>query len=343
MLDNIKKIKEKNFLSSVLQKCEIPDLQGSFKHERFDGGVSSNVWKIELKTRTVCIKQSLEKLKVDDDWHAPIKRNWYEYQWFRTVENLIPDSVPKVIACDKENYAFIMEYFPSDKFSVWRTDLFEGKVDLRSCELLGKLLSAIHNGTQSNPTLKEMFSTNDIFYATRIDPYFNEPGRKNPKVKSALDQISEDLLSTKLALVHGDISPKNILVSNKSPIILDAECAWYGEPAFDLAFLLSNLLLKMFVVKNVIDELDLACSKFINSYLELANWEKYNVIKEKTAYILPALLLGRIDGKVPVYYIKEDYLKSQIRNLVIPLLLNQTTELDYIQKLFVYQAKTSTN
>ena len=49
---------------------------------------------------------------------------------------------------------------------------------------------------------------------------------------------------TKRALVHGDVSPKNILVGPRGPVFLDAECAWYGDPAFDLAFCLNHLLLK---------------------------------------------------------------------------------------------------
>ena len=37
--------------------------------------------------------------------------------------------------------------------------------------------------------------------------------------------------ATKRVLVHGDFSPKNLLAGAGGPVILDAECAWYGDPA----------------------------------------------------------------------------------------------------------------
>src|SRR3546814_8749106 len=60
----------------------------------------------------------------------------------------------------------------------------------------------------------------------------------------ALTALADDLASRKSALVHGDVSPKNILVSASGPVFLDAECAVYGDPAFDLAFCTTHLLLK---------------------------------------------------------------------------------------------------
>ncbi len=56
--------------------------------------------------------------------------------------------------------------------------------------------------------------------------------------------LSAGTLAAKIALVHGDVSPKKVPAGPRGPVFLDAECAWYGDPAFDLAFCLNHLLLK---------------------------------------------------------------------------------------------------
>ncbi|MFZ3242836.1 MAG: phosphotransferase, partial [Pseudolabrys sp.] len=66
-----------------------------------------------------------------------------------------------------------------------------------------------------------------------------EIGARRYCLKRALPRLkalASATLATKRALVHGDVSPKNILVGPDGPVFIDSECAWYGEPAFDLAF-----------------------------------------------------------------------------------------------------------
>ena len=51
----------------------------------------------------------------------------------------------------------------------------------------------------------------------------------------------------RVSLVHGDWSPKNILVLKVSNVLaIDFECIHFGDPSFDAAFLLNHLLLKTF-------------------------------------------------------------------------------------------------
>jgi thiamine kinase-like enzyme len=106
--------------------------------------------------------------------------------------------------------------------------------------------------------------------------------------------------------VHGDVSPKNILVGGEGPahfpVFLDAECAWYGDPAFDLAFCLNHLLLKCLWVPQAKPAF-LECFEALSrAYLESVSFPG---IEERTASLLPALLLARVDGKSPVEYLRE--------------------------------------
>ena len=62
--------------------------------------------------------------------------------------------------------------------------------------------------------------------------------------REVLRAEAERLVTCRSVLVHGDFSPKNLLVSGDRLVIIDCEVAWYGDPAFDLAFLLNHLCLK---------------------------------------------------------------------------------------------------
>ncbi|MGH8726236.1 MAG: phosphotransferase family protein, partial [Burkholderiales bacterium] len=126
---------------------------------------------------------------------------------------------------------------------------------------------------------------------------------------------------TKQCLVHGDVSPKNILVGSRGPVFLDAECAWYGDPAFDLAFCLNHLLLKCLWVPRARDAFLECFSALSGAYLQGVSFKG---VEERTASLLPALLLARVDGKSPVEYLTEES-KQLVRTVARGLLVRSST------------------
>src|SRR6202012_5750727 len=104
----------------------------------------------------------------------------------------------------------------------------------------------------------------------------------------------------RIALMQGDISPKNILMGPKGPIFLDAETAWYGDPAFDLAFCLNHLLLKCLVAPDARSALTISFGTLAARYLDQVDWEAIEAVDARVASLLPGLLLARVDGKSPV-------------------------------------------
>ena len=126
---------------------------------------------------------------------------------------------------------------------------------------------------------------------------------------------------TKLALVHGDVSPKNILVGPQGPVFLDAECAWYGDPAFDLAFCLNHLLLKC-AWRPAFTAQYLHCFDALErTYLAAVKWEPAAAIESRASSLLAALLLARIDGKSPVEYLGDESERGRVRRFARRLLL----------------------
>ena len=110
-------------------------------------------------------------------------------------------------------------------------------------------------------------------------------------------------------------------------MLLDAECAWYGDPAFDLAFCLNHLLLKcLWVPAARLGYLD--CFKAMtDAYLPRVSWEPPSALETRTAHLLPALLLARVDGKSPVEYITADSQRNTVRRVARRLLTNPSDHL----------------
>jgi len=286
------------------------------------GGVSSEIWRVELESRTVCVKRALPRLRVAELWEAPVERNRYEYEWFRVAGEAAPGAVPDVIARGED--AFVMGYLEPGRHPVWKALLREGKADSRFAAEVGRRLARIHNATAGRPDVAQLFSTDAIFHAIRLEPYLLATARRHPNVAPVLERLAERTARTKACLVHGDVSPKNILAGPRGPVFLDAECAWYGDPAFDLAFCLNHLLLKCLWVPAAQPGF-LACyDALAAAYLQTVQLAE---VEPRTASLLPALLLARVDGKSPVEYLTEDAQKSLVRTVATRLLQSKPSTL----------------
>ncbi len=267
------------------------------------GGVSSDICKVQAGGRVFVVKRALARLRVADDWRAPVERNRYEADWLETVARIRPGAAPAVLARDDETGLFALEYFDPAEFPVWKERLRDGDVELRVAEAVGHSLAAIHAATARDTGIAERFATGSIFHAIRLEPYFEASARRHPDVAGRLLDLSARTLKTEIALVHGDVSPKNILAGPRGPVFLDAECAWFGDPAFDLAFCLNHLLLKSLWNRAAARRLLDAFAALFAAYRNGVTWEPPAVFELRAAELLGALLLARVDGKSPVEYL----------------------------------------
>jgi aminoglycoside phosphotransferase (APT) family kinase protein len=277
------------------------------------GGVSSDIWRVELPKEIICVKRALSKLKVVADWRAPVERNNSEWEWFNFAYKHFPSLVPRPIAHDREMQMLAMEFLPPDKFAVWKTQLLDGIVDTDFAAAVGKYLGKIHAASAFNSKIAETFATDDLFFALRIEPYLLATAEKHSELSNQIKSVAEKTLSAKIALVHGDVSLKNILVGKDGPIFLDAETAWYGDPAFDAAFCLNHFLLKALHRRDLSADYLNCFKRFANGYLDEVTWEGRDEIELRIARLLPILFLARVDGKSPVEYITDENTKNTIR------------------------------
>ena len=289
--------------------------------ERLTGGVSSDIWKVDVDGHpSFCVKRALAQLRVAQEWKAPVERNGYEIAWIETASTVVPDAVPHILGVDGAAGLFAMEYLDPDVYPLWKRQLRDGIAQKRSARLAARALSRIHEATAGKHEVAERFPTDAIFHAIRLEPYLIATGRRHPDLAPALNALAEVTARTKRTLVHGDVSPKNILIGPKGPVFLDAECAWYGDPAFDVAFCLNHFLLKCLWTPRATTGFLGCYDSFAKAYFERVTWESPLELEERTARLLPGLFLARVDGKSPVEYITEEKDRERVRRVAAPLL-----------------------
>ena len=295
------------------------------------GGVSSDIYRVDLPSGvTVCVKRALPKLKVLANWVAPVSRNRWEAEWMRVAGAITPSAAPRVVGEDRDAGCFAMEYFPPDRYPTWKALLAAGTITTGEAARVGDTLGRIHAATANRSDVAERFATDDIFYDIRLEPYLVATGRAHPQFAARLEELVETTRHTKRTLVHGDFSPKNILCGPAGPVIVDAECAWFGDPAFDLAFVLNHLLLKGAWHPQRKTRYVEAFHALCSAYLSHAAWEPFDRLEARVAALLPALMLARIDGKSPVEYITEPAIKEHVRTFARELLVFPLTGLKSI-------------
>ena len=301
---------------------------GALRGVPLTGGVSSDIWRIDTPSGPVCAKRALPKLRVAADWQAPIERNAYEARWMQVADAAVPGSAPRVLGQLPALGVLVMSYAPPADHLLWKERLRQGQADPATARAVGDTLARIHAYSAAHAELSAQFPTDRIFYDIRLDPYLVATARKHPGLATELQALVTQTQAHKHALVHGDVSPKNILVGPRGPVLLDAECAWWGDPAFDLAFCLNHLLLKCLWCLPARPAF-LACfGALADAYLRGVDWEAPAALETRAAALLPALLLARVDGKSPVEYLDSEAQRDAVRRTAAALLRAPVRRLD---------------
>jgi len=277
------------------------------------GGVSSDIYRVDLPSGVICVKRALPKLKVAAEWRAPVERSRWEAEWMRVAGAIVPSAVPRLLGEDRETGCFAMAYLPPERYPVWKALLRDGAIDPATAERVGAVLGRIHAATADRDAIAARFRTDEIFYAIRLEPYLVATAKAHPDLAARINALVATTRANKRVLVHGDFSPKNLLIGPEGPVILDAECAWYGDPAFDLAFVLTHLLLKG-IWQPAQRSRYLGCfGTLVQAYAQYVAWEARDAVEARTAALLPGLLLGRVDGKSPAEYLTDPADKHRVR------------------------------
>jgi aminoglycoside phosphotransferase (APT) family kinase protein len=317
---------------AVLRRAGLLELGGPPAMQPLAGGVSSDIWRVDIGGKRYCVKRALARLKVSADWRAPIERNNYEARYLAVVDRLVPGAVPPLIYADHTASALVTRYLDPAAYRLWKADLLAGRIDRNVAKAVGDRVGRIHRKTAGDATIAAQFKSDAIFHAIRLEPYLLATAEVQPMVASALRGLARRTASTRRVLVHGDVSPKNILVGALGPVLLDAECAWYGDPAFDPAFVLNHLCLKAIHRPADARGYGDAFMALANAYLAHVDWEPPAEVEARIASLLPGLMLARIDGKSPVEYLTTGKEKADVRAFAIHHLTEPLARLEALRE-----------
>ncbi len=269
--------------------------------EQLGGGVSNRVVRVTGE-RSFVLKQPLPNLAVEDDWPADVTRVHNEAAAARAYAAVVATAglegvrVPAVVDENRADHVVVFDCAPEGA-AMWKAELLAGRVDQGVARSLGRLLGTAHRHTAGDGDLRATFADKTPFEQLRVDPYHRTVAERHSDLADHITEEAERVLGVDRTLVHGDFSPKNVLVGDEL-WLLDFEVAHWGDPAFDTAFMLNHLHIKAVHLPERREALLDAVDAFWSAYGDASGWD----IEHTTVRELAVLMLARVDGKSPVEY-----------------------------------------
>jgi aminoglycoside phosphotransferase (APT) family kinase protein len=296
------------------------------------GGVSNVVLYVERPDADdFVLKQAREQLRVAEPWFCSVERIWREVAVLKVCDRILQPqatlnvtaTTPKVLYCDRENFLYTMTAVPAHE--TWKQQLLRGQTDAIKAQACGQLLGQLHAGTWGGANLPEELSDRQFFEDLRIDPYYRHVARTTTGLETSINSLIDSVYDNRLSLVHGDFSPKNLLVHREGIVLIDFEVGHFGDPAFDLGFFLTHLILKAVYASPAHEPCLNLAEKFWASYQgpvrATASDEAYRALCQRAAHNLAGCMLARVDGKSTVEYLS-DASRHSVRQLAREMLLS---------------------
>ena len=278
-------------------------ISGPAEVEELTGGVSNVVLAVKAGAKDLVLKQALPQLKVAAVWKADQRRAIVEANGMKLLHSITPTSVPELIDFDPEDFTLTMERLPRE-CTVWKSDLLSGVIKPSIGADLGKILATWHNFGADSKESRGAYMEDSLFDQLRVTPFYRAVAKVNPALDARIQELITEISTLKITLVHGDFSPKNIMITGvDKPIVLDFEVMHTGNPVFDLGFVSAHLLCKYLRTedpahKNPLRETALA---FIDSYARACNIE----VAKSLPHHVAVIALARVEGVSPVNYLDE--------------------------------------
>lgn len=290
------------------------------------GGVSNRavVINIDGEDRWV-IKQALNKLRVAVDWFSSPERIHREAAGLRALFRLLPEgSIPEFVFEDPADHILIMQAIPQPHHN-WKSLLLKGEVNQDHVHSFATLLASMHCAAhQDGNTLSTVFSDRHFFHSLRIEPYYEYSAQQVPDAHHFIHELARSTEDHLLTLVHGDYSPKNIIVYDNRLVLLDHEVIHWGDPAFDVGFSMTHLLSKAHHLNAHRDSFQHASETYWRTYHD-ALIVSFGVDYERRCvrHTL-GCLLARVAGRSQLEYLSDK--KKSLQKAVVLKLINNTPD-----------------
>jgi len=316
------------------------------------GGVSNMVLLVERPDRPgedFVIKQARAQLRTRQPWFSSVERAWREADVLKICRQLLERAhsnhpgpadlvaqTPRIVFEDRDNFLFAITAAPRPN-RTWKEDLLAGPTDSAVAAACGKLLGTLHAGSWRDADIARQIGNRTLFEELRVSPYYRTLAAAHDDARAPLEKLIDSLAENSCALVHADFSPKNLLLYSGGLLMVDFETGHYGDPAFDLGFFLSHLVLKAcHQIPRHADYLALS-EIFKQSYdstiARRISAEERESLWSRAVGHFAGCAWARLDGKSPVEYLTDKRRRESIRSVCRDVFRQQLTHWPEVIKL----------
>jgi aminoglycoside phosphotransferase (APT) family kinase protein len=332
-------IEDRNQLDAYLRTNGHATANMSLSIERLAGGVSNRTMLVKFGDgRAWVVKQALAKLRVEVDWFSDPARIEREAQGLRRLVALAPSGTITPLVFEDRAHNLIAMQAVKEPHENWKTLLLAGSIDKQLVEQFGRLLASIHAGAMCQRRLLSVeFADRSFFESLRLEPYYAYSASQVPAAASFLRQVIDDTRRHSDSLVHGDYSPKNVLVHSGRLVLLDHEVIHWGEPAFDLGFSMTHFLSKAHHLLTHRGKFAAAAKRYWKIYREaLGDLDWAGDLESRTIRQTLACLLARVAGRSPLEYLSPAE-RTRQTNVVVDMMASVPETVDLLVDTFLEQ------
>ena len=275
---------------------------------------------IEQHDQLITYLQTTGRIRADEtpvDWFSDPARIQREALGLKHLQKLAPPgtTTPLIFEDPAENL-LAMQAVPQPHDNL-KTLFLSGTLDAKTiiahASTLGGMIGWIHRESgKQNRTLAKIFDDRSYFESLRLEPYYLYSAQQQPRSQPFFERLVEATRKRRFTLVHGDFSPKNVLVHNNQLVLLDHEVIHWGDPAFDIGFMFAHLLSKARHLPAQRDTFLTAAHAFWETYRKQTRsvgWGKdFEVWSARHTL---GCLLARVDGRSPLEYLTDAERESQ--------------------------------
>ena len=330
------------------------------------GGVSNMVLLVERSRESAqplgesplpdrfVVKQARPRLRVEQPWFCGVERNWREVEVLEACRRVLETpphaepfvQTPRSLFTDRENYLFAMTAAP-EGHTTWKERLLAGNANASIAAACGRSLGRLHAATWRDHDLADRLGDRSLFDALRIDPYYRAVAAIDADLRPHIEHLIESVANHSRCLVHADFSPKNLLVYEEGEktrlMLIDFETGHFGDPAFDLGFFTSHLVLKRVyhaAANDLAWEYWRLVDAFWRAYLPtveaVAGAAETADLERRAAQNLGGCLLARLEGKSRVEYLTDKTKRAAVRTLAAQLLTSSELRFHEWSKNLLY-------
>lgn len=245
----------------------------------------------------------------------------------RSLQHLAPaGTITELLFEDFSQHVIAMSMVPRPH-RTWKELLLSEPPVLPHFKEFAAILGQIHARSHGDRSLAHIFGDRIDFESLRLEPYYRYSAARVPEAKPFLEKLIQETLNQRLTLVHGDYSPKNILVHESGFVLLDHEVIHFGDPAFDVGFSLTHLLAKALHSRRFRNELLASAGFYVREYLEHVREAGFDEgFEARACRHTAACLLSRVEGRSPFEYLTDTDRELQ-RRAALKLMANTPANL----------------